>query len=279
MTGRSAVDQERERAYRSAFYSTLLYVGIAAVWILFSDVVMVRLVRQPEWVARVSIVKGWVFVLLTGFLLLVLQRRHADRIIDAERQYRHGLEEAEEQKRAFFKGTIAAITEGKLHILDPGEIERLLPPASREIRFVDASQISAIRQETSEAAARLGVSEERVSDFVVAVGEALTNAVKHASGGVVSLHPNAEHLWVRVADCGTGIADLMLPRVVLERGYSTKPSLGMGYTLMLALANRVYLSTGPTGTTVVLELCRMQQPDTGPCPPLDSIAEKFGISG
>lgn len=127
-----------------------------------------------------------------------------------------------------------------------------------EAEVNSAAQASQVRERIRDVALAAGIHGERAADLVVAAGEALTNAIKHANGGKVSVHVGADCIWVRVADQGPGIADLMLPRVVLERGYSTKPSLGMGYTLMLALSDRLYLTTGPTGTTVVLEMCRRE---------------------
>ena len=55
-----------------------------------------------------------------------------------------------------------------------------------------------------------------------------------------------------MTDCGHGIDSLILPKAVLRRGFSTKPSLGFGYTIMLEVADRVLLCTGTSGTTVVL---------------------------
>ena len=44
-------------------------------------------------------------------------------------------------------------------------------------------------------------------------------------------------------------------------GFSTKPSLGMGYSIILSHAKRVHLSTGPHGTTVVMDM-RTEAPET-----------------
>ena len=49
-----------------------------------------------------------------------------------------------------------------------------------------------------------------------------------------------------------GIESLILPRVTLQRGFSTKPSLGLGYSIMLEVADHILLRTGPRGTTVIL---------------------------
>ena len=249
--------RRRERGVtRAALRIALLYVVSAAVWIFVSDLVLQAVPIPRGWVTPVSIAKGWSFVILTGLLLYVLLRRHALALFRAECDFRLALQHAEEQKRLFFQNTVAAITEGKLLVREPGILAALLPAPVREIPVSSAADTPVVRRAVRDAVAALGFPDERVGDFVVAVGEAVVNTVKHAGGGSVTVHRDNDHLWARVADHGPGINDLMLPRAVLERGYSTKPSLGMGYTLMLALTDRIYLTTGPEGTTVVLELAR-----------------------
>jgi hypothetical protein len=45
-----------------------------------------------------------------------------------------------------------------------------------------------------------------------------------------------------------------LPRATLERGFTTAPgNFGHGFWFMLQTVDRVWLLTGPAGTTVVLE--------------------------
>ena len=58
---------------------------------------------------------------------------------------------------------------------------------------------------------------------------------------------------MRVEDQGGGIAVENLPRATLSRGFSTKATLGHGLKMMIETADRLYLLTGPSGTTVVLE--------------------------
>ena len=54
-------------------------------------------------------------------------------------------------------------------------------------------------------------------------------------------------------DRGAGIDLAKLPRATLERGFTTAGSLGHGFWLMLQTCDRLWLLTGPEGTTVVLE--------------------------
>ncbi|HEY3298803.1 MAG TPA: ATP-binding protein, partial [Armatimonadota bacterium] len=100
----------------------------------------------------------------------------------------------------------------------------------------------------------LGMNESRVYDMVLCVGEAATNALKHAGGGSASIHRRADALLFVVEDHGSGIEALTLPEVALTKSYSTARSLGMGYKAMISIADRVHLATGPNGTTVAIEM-------------------------
>lgn len=86
------------------------------------------------------------------------------------------------------------------------------------------------------------------------VGEATSNAIKHAGGGTVTLHRLGCRLLVKVNDSGPGIDALNLPDVALTIGYTTAGTGGLGYKMMIAAADKVYLATGPEGTTVAAEL-------------------------
>jgi len=61
-------------------------------------------------------------------------------------------------------------------------------------------------------------------------------------------------VWVE--DGGGGIAMARLPEATLKRGYTTTGTLGHGFKMMVQATNRLWLLTGPTGTTVVLEVGR-----------------------
>jgi anti-sigma regulatory factor (Ser/Thr protein kinase) len=98
------------------------------------------------------------------------------------------------------------------------------------------------------------MDESRVYDFVLCLGEAATNAIKHASRGEVSVYQRNGTLLLLVTDNGPGIQAINLPDVALKKGYSTTVSLGMGYKALISIADMVYLATGPEGTTVAVEM-------------------------
>ena len=84
------------------------------------------------------------------------------------------------------------------------------------------------------------------------------NAVVHAGGGTGRISTNGENtVQVRVEDGGSGIEVERLPRALLEKGYSTAGTFGHGMKMMIQAADRIWLWTGPSRTTVVLEQDRI----------------------
>ncbi|MHB0912701.1 MAG: PAS domain S-box protein [Armatimonadota bacterium] len=162
--------------------------------------------------------------------------------------------ELEAHKREFYRRTIIAATEGKLVIAERDEIERIAGPAIATWEIKRKEDVAALRNAVAEIARSAGMEEPRVFDFTLAIGEAATNAFKHAGGGTASLHRVADSLLLVVSDRGPGIEALALPEVALRRGYTTAASLGMGYKAIIAVSDTVYLATGPQGTTVGIKM-------------------------
>lgn len=81
--------QARRRPFsRPALRVTLLYVVLAALWIVGSDAVLGMMVREPALLTILSIAKGWLFVLATGLLLYALVSRAVRPIADSAEEYR-----------------------------------------------------------------------------------------------------------------------------------------------------------------------------------------------
>lgn len=160
----------------------------------------------------------------------------------------------EEQQRQFYRQTILAATGGKLVVCDRDEIARLQGDVVEQYVLKTSEDASLARHRIRSAAMAHGMSESRADSLSLCVGEAATNALKHAGGGEVMLLSSGKILFARISDNGPGMDALILPRATLELGYSTGKSLGMGYAVILALSDKVYLDTGPTGTTIVIEM-------------------------
>lgn len=103
---------------------------------------------------------------------------------------------------------------------------------------------------------------DRIFDMVLCVSEASTNALKHAHGGTLDVFLVDGRAQVWVADQGSGIDFSLLPRSTLMKGWSSKTSLGYGYTILLELLDRVVLSTSRYGTVVVMEMALEPQSES-----------------
>jgi anti-sigma regulatory factor (Ser/Thr protein kinase) len=157
------------------------------------------------------------------------------------------------QQRKFLKDILRSVTEGKLLLCD--DRDELPTRLSTEISAIplSAEKLWQLRKVTEAAALANSLSECRANDLVTAASEAGMNAVVHAGGGEARIHTASGQVQVWVEDAGRGIDLSSLPQATLERGYTTAGSLGHGFFMMLNFADRIYLLTGPDGTTVVLE--------------------------
>jgi PAS domain S-box-containing protein len=97
------------KANRQALRIALIYIGAAVLWILFSDEAVKWLFADPELRLKISILKGWGFVLTTGCLLYLaihnslrrweLEVRQRERAELAQREAGEKLRSSEEHLR------------------------------------------------------------------------------------------------------------------------------------------------------------------------------------
>ncbi len=184
-----------------------------------------------------------------------------NRVEQMERQV-----ELEAHKLDFYRRTILAATGGKLVITESDEIDRIAGRSDVQWNLTAANQLRHIRAEAAEIAESAGMDSSGVHRLLTCVGEAASNAIKHADAGTVSLHRSDGSLIIRVEDSGSGIDALNLPDVALTLGFTTAGTGGLGYKMMIAAADRVYLATGSEGTTVAVELS-LQADSTLPLDP------------
>lgn len=170
----------------------------------------------------------------------------------ARRRAEEALRAAEEEKKEFYREVVQAVTGGRLMLHEHGDPE--LQCRGESIEVNEPSDIRGVRQRVRAVAGELAMAPERIDDLELAVAEAAANAWKHAGSGRVCLDNAGGILRAVIADQGHGIAPHQLARAAFEKGYSTAHTLGAGFALMLTLADKVRLATGPQGTTVVLEM-------------------------
>jgi len=165
--------------------------------------------------------------------------------------------ESERLRRDFNRDVLLAVTNGKLRLVDrdelPGPALLMRGPALvRNLKEpVDATML---RQSLQGLIGEHFAEEGRAADLLMSVTEAATNAVKHGNGGEATVWVVEDTVCVMIADHGEGIAPTHLARATLEKGYSTRISLGMGFHLMLETCDSLSLNTGPDGTTVLIQV-------------------------
>ena len=177
--------------------------------------------------------------------------RHAER----------ALRRQEENIRRAYVDVLDVVTGGKLILLTDEELAGQLGVPLMKPESVTAPRgLSEARATIASVAADHFPDWAPATDVRTPVGEALVNALRHAGGGTYQLFALEATLQVLVRDEGPGIDFRTLPRATLQRGFSTESSLGMGFTIMLQVCERVLLSTRPGRTSVVLEFAAKQPP-------------------
>ncbi|MEE4243138.1 MAG: PAS domain S-box protein, partial [Desulfopila sp.] len=102
-----------------AWSVSLLYVMLAGFWIYFSDQLMVMIAQTPEQLLMLSTGKGWFFVVLTAFLLLVVLLRFTAQVRTNQQQIRIEAERYRITLQAIGDGVIVADCRGKVQLLNP----------------------------------------------------------------------------------------------------------------------------------------------------------------
>ena len=175
--------------------------------------------------------------------------------------FRHVAEELQEEasRREFYRNALQAVTQGKLFLCEPPEFDEVwslagVSAGERPIRSY--ADVPDLRQFVEKTLGAEGFSEERCHDMALCATEAAGNVVKHAESGRLEIRVIDEDAFILIEDKGPGISFSNLPNAVLTAGYSTAPSLGMGYSILLEMADALYLCTHPGGTSVMLKITR-----------------------
>ncbi|BDI33966.1 hypothetical protein CCAX7_60170 [Capsulimonas corticalis] len=159
------------------------------------------------------------------------------------------------RERIILRDVLSSVTEGKLNLIN-SRSETPSPAAlvGEAICLTTSAGLHDLRRLCEKASKLAGHTEARTFDLMTAGSEAGMNALVHAGGGTATVRMSDQgQIQVWVEDQGAGIATMNLPKATLSRGYSTQGTLGHGLKMMLETCDRIYLLTGPSGTTIVLE--------------------------
>lgn len=154
-----------------------------------------------------------------------------------------------------YKDVMTAVTQGKLILSNEQEITKIKNRNKSLVRLTikEKTDVALARHEVRRLLEDLGVPANEKNRLLLCASEVITNMVKHADGGDFEIYLDGETLCMVAKDQGPGMSLRDIPKATLVKGFSTKKSMGFGFTILLDLLNKVYLQTNSKGTTIVME--------------------------
>jgi PAS domain S-box-containing protein len=128
---------------RAVLKIVLVYAAVASLWILLSDEAVELLFSDPAVIVRVSIIKGWLFVVVTALMLYALVRRLLARTETEYAKHRSTLKLLEAITSSSGDGIVAKDTEGRYVLVNPAAEAIVGISASKALGLDDHSLLPA----------------------------------------------------------------------------------------------------------------------------------------
>ena len=199
-----------------------------------------------------SDLKSWIMSLMTFKKRMDSAKERESRRISEENSYKI---------RQVYRDVIWAVTQNKLKLLlDISELpfykeeDKVL-----ELKIDSSNELVLSKKKIEEYFENMGWSRSRIFDVVVSVSEAVSNVLKHAKSGVITVFALKDRFHIWISDNGKGIDFSNIPKSTLQKGHSTGNSLGMGFCIMLELVDKLFLFTHSSGTILIMEIYREKQ--------------------
>jgi anti-sigma regulatory factor (Ser/Thr protein kinase) len=152
-----------------------------------------------------------------------------------------------------YRDVIFAATQRKFLLIQNNEVSKYKEGRILcEIIIKERQDIPMSRESAKIQLLKNEMNQTQVMSILLVISEATTNILKHAEEGKMTITLNERRLYVVVEDKGPGFDLKLLPNMTLLTGYSTKKSLGQGFTLMMKMAEQVLLSTTSEGSVIIL---------------------------
>lgn len=154
-----------------------------------------------------------------------------------------------------YRDVMYAGTQGKFLLVSKSEVSRYKNKKLLcEVNIKERNDIPTARDIAKEVFIKNELKISKISSYNLIISEAVTNIIKHAYYGKMMIYQNEDYFNIIIEDKGPGFPMKLLPKTTLMSGYSTKESLGQGFTLMMKIANQVILETSEQGSTLILVL-------------------------
>jgi anti-sigma regulatory factor (Ser/Thr protein kinase) len=160
-----------------------------------------------------------------------------------------------DEKWEVYRDVIFAATQEKFLLITKEEVNKHKEGIVLcEGTIKERSDIPICRNLAKERLEAEGFSHSTIMSWLLVLSEAITNTIKHAKEGKMTIVKDEKNHEIRfiIEDKGPGFDLKNLPKKTLLAGYSTKKSLGQGFTLMMKMAKRVLLFTSSKGSIIIL---------------------------
>lgn len=152
-----------------------------------------------------------------------------------------------------YRDVIYAASQKKFLLITDQEVQQyLMGNIYLEMEIKERTDITKCREHANQVFSALEPNPSLIMSRLLVISEAVTNILKHAEYGKMTLVEDEQSIRAIIQDKGPGFSMDDLPNATLLAGYSTKKSLGQGFTLMMKMSDQVLLSTSPQGSTVIL---------------------------
>lgn len=164
------------------------------------------------------------------------------------------------RQSAFFSNVLHAVTDGKLRY-HPSGIPLVLGDGDKKASMpISRANLAEARDAVHRVATEQRYPQSRIDDMLTSGGEAMMNAVTHGENGTLDIVARDSFLQLWVRDRGKGIPIDDIPNATLRSGWSSRGTLGAGFTLIMGLVDELDLATGNDGTLLVLTFSRDLSP-------------------
>lgn len=182
----------------------------------------------------------------------------ADMMIDYQQMIERDLQNTRMQKEKIFnvyRDVLYAVTQGKFNLLNDEESELLKFEGvlQEEVIIAAATDVNTAREAIAAYLGKARCSRQLIAHIVLCISEAATNVIKHAGDGIMQIRALEHGVRVSVSDQGPGMDFDKLPNMIFLQGFSTKLSMGYGFSIIYRYADKMYLSTSECGTHLAMD--------------------------
>jgi len=186
----------------------------------------------------------------------------ADIMTNYQQMIERDLQNTKMQREKIFhvyRDVIYAVTQGKFNLLNEGEFELLKREGvlKEEVIVAAVTDVNAARELITAYLEKRGCSQQHLAHIVLCISEMVTNVIKHAGYGIMQIRALNHGVRVSVVDQGPGMDFDQLPNMIFLQGFSTKVSMGYGFSIIYRFADKIFLSTSERGTSLAIDFLNL----------------------